>query len=126
MKNYKIRIVKINKFSSSDDYSCVAANLTDWEEITENEYVKITNSIAEANLNYEDEYLYRLVEFVEKEEVFQKAAQWVEKQKAKAKEAKDRIEKERLKKEEQKRIKAAKSLETKRKQLERLKKELGE
>lgn len=120
----KVKILKVDASVYYDD--CEPRQLfypvvEDWDEVTDEEYEEIRQAVYIANYNYNREYKYLLIEYTEEtmHEMFKSAKTFTEK----------------MKKEEQKRLRAAeeakkrreeKALERKRKQLEKLKKELGD
>lgn len=117
----KIKILRVD-YHHCDDSEYLQPVTTDWEEIDDSEYTKYSNAVREANLMLKSgEAPFVLVSYSEDTtaEMFEKASKWKEKivrqQKAEEKRKADAKAK-----------REATALKRKQKQLEKLKKELGE
>jgi hypothetical protein len=126
-QKFKVKIMRSAQvIDTYDDYytrSVFYPVSGDWDEVDEQERVKLFEAIAYANSQpgNRDKGQYFLVEYSDdfKEEVFADAHDFLEKQRK----AQERDEK---RKAEEKARRDAKAQERKRKQLEKLKRELGE
>lgn len=124
-KHKKVAIVKVgynDKFDYDDGISVSSELITNWTEITEEEFNILERYIRSLS---SDKYRYRLIEQLPEEEVFNTVQQFVEKAKEKEKqEAALKAERE-TKKLERERKKANKEKAERKKLFEQLRKELS-
>jgi hypothetical protein len=118
----KIKVVK-----SLRDYNCyecggdeAARGVTEWDDMSLEDYCKLRNAVSWANLNRNDQFHYAIIEQVEDtKSIFASAKEFFEYQE---KQKTDRENEARKRKAERE----SKSKERKLKQLEKLKKELNQ
>lgn len=120
----KVKVIRADRaIDTYDDYysrNVFYPAAGDWEEMTNKEYMELSEAVQYANSQSRDGY-YFLVEYGDHiiEDVFKSASDFKEKMRK----AQERDEK---RKAEEKRKKEERAQERKRKQLEKLKRELGE
>jgi hypothetical protein len=121
---YKVKIIKTSSYIYYDrsDGSVLWPVTADWEVVDGKTRVEMIDAVSYANSKSKDGYVYTLLEYSEddstKNEVFKLASDFIESQK------RDR-EKEETRKVEAKRKRDDSALARKKKQLEKLQKELG-